>query len=61
VSKGAAPARPAINRQRDIDESCYSPQASLAARMRAVVVAQQRLRQREPVAELIADELPAPQ
>jgi hypothetical protein len=37
-----------IAHQRDIDESRYSPQASLAARMRAVVVAQQRLRLREP-------------
>jgi hypothetical protein len=64
-----------IAHQRGIDESRFSPQASLAARMRAVVVAQQRLRLREPdagyelrqslidlaaIAEVIADDLPAP-
>jgi hypothetical protein len=61
--------------QRTIDERHDSPQASLAARMRAVVVAQQRMTRREPganyelrqalvdlasVAELIAEGLPAP-
>jgi hypothetical protein len=64
-----------IDVQRIIDERHCSPQASLAARMRAVIVAQQRLGQREAgadyelrqslidlaaVAEVIADGLPAP-
>jgi hypothetical protein len=65
-----------IAHQRGIDESRFSPQAALAARMRAVVVAKQRLRLREPdadyelrqspidlaaVAELIAEDLPRPE
>jgi hypothetical protein len=64
-----------IDLQRVIDERHHSPQASLVARMRAVVVAQQRMAHREPaadyelrqalvdlssVAELIAEGLPAP-
>jgi hypothetical protein len=63
-----------IAQQRDIDENRFSPQASLNARMRAVVVAQRRLRLRAgrrrglrqslidlaAVAELIAADLPTP-
>ena len=71
----ATSTRSDIAQQRDIDEARFSPQASLAARMKAVVVAQRRLCLREPdagyelrhalvdlaaVAEIIADELPAP-
>jgi hypothetical protein len=37
-----------IDRQRDIDDARYSPQASLAARMKAVLQAQRRLCLREP-------------
>jgi hypothetical protein len=44
----ATSARTDIDRQRGIDESRFSPQASLNARMRAVVVAHSRLRLREP-------------
>jgi hypothetical protein len=72
----ATSARDDIDLQRIIDEPHHCGQAVMMARMRAVVVAQQRMSQREPdanyelrqalvdlasVAELIADELPAPQ
>lgn len=65
-----------IDRQRDIDQVRYSSQASLRARMTAVLQAQRRLCLPEPdaayelrqacvdlasVCELIADELPRPQ
>jgi hypothetical protein len=75
VSNVLGGARSDIDLQRIIDERHCSPQASLAARMRAVVVAQQRLVQREPdagyelrqalvdlaaISEHIAAELPAP-
>jgi hypothetical protein len=75
VSNVLGRARSDIDLQRIIDGRHHSHQVSLAARIRAVVVAQQRLALREPaadyelrqalvdlasVAELIAEELPAP-